>query len=279
MNYSPNIRKFMSFLSLWILVLLLMIWCIFPILWLLSTSLKNEVQAFAIPPVWIFLPTLENYKRVFFEGDFMHCYMNSLIVAAMTTFISLIFGIPAAYSLNRFNFKGRKTVAFWILVTRMAPGVGVAIPFYLMLRALNLLDTRFGLSLVCLTFTVGYTIWMLRGFVQKIPKELEEAAMVDGCNKWQSFYRVVLPLLTPGISAVMIMSFIFTWNEFFYALVFTRNVAKTAPVSILGYVCSEGIRWGEIGSAGILIILPVFVFSLMVGKYLVSGLTMGAIKE
>jgi multiple sugar transport system permease protein len=262
-----------------ILMFLVCIFCVFPILWLLTTSLKNEIDAFSIPPKLIWSPTLKFYIKVFKNSFFMKAYTNSMIVAVGSTILALVLGIPASYALTRFNFKGRSLLAFWILITRMAPAPAMVIPFFIIMLKLKLIDTYLGLMLVYLTFTLGYVIWMMRGFFQSMPVEIEEAAVIDGCSRFQVFLKVVLPLTKPGIAAVSIFSFIFCWNEFLYALILTRMRVKTSTVAILGYITSDGVRWSELSAASILIIIPVLVLSMLVQRYIISGLTMGAIKE
>ena len=154
----------------------------------------------------------------------------------------------------------------------------MVVAFFMMLWKTGLLDTYVGIIAVYMTMNVGYVIWMMRGFIHAIPEECEEAAIVDGCNRFKAFYHVVLPLSGPGISAVAIMTFIFSWNEFLYALILTRSKVKTAPIAVLSYVSSEGIRWGEMAAAAILIVLPVLILSLVIQKHIISGLTMGAVK-
>jgi len=241
-------------------------------------SIKNEIDAFCIPPKLLWTPIIRHYIKVFNNSYFMKAYLNSIIIATSTTLLALILGIPASYTLTRFNFKGKSTLAFWMLVTRMAPAPAMIIPFFIILLRLKLIDTYFGLIMTYLTFTLGYVIWMMRGFFQSIPEEIEEAAIIDGCTKFQVFLKIGIPLAKPGVAAVSIISFIFCWNEFLYALILTRMNIKTSTVAILGYITSDGVRWSELSAASILIIIPVVTLSILVQKYIISGLTMGAIK-
>jgi ABC-type glycerol-3-phosphate transport system permease component len=184
-----------------------------------------------------------------------------------------------AYALsNRFSIKNKQGILLWILSTKMAPPVMVAIPFYMIFRVLSLRDTYLGMVLIYMIFNLSFAIWMIRGFVEGIPKELEEAARVDGATRLASLLRIVLPLTRGGLTATAILCFITTWNEFLMALVLTGSKTKTAPIAITSFISFEGIRWGEIAAAGVLVGLPVIVMGVLVRKHLISGMTMGAIK-
>jgi multiple sugar transport system permease protein len=210
---------------------------------------------------------------------FLHTYLNSFYIAVGSSVLSLILGIPAAYALTRFRFKGKKALSFWILVTRMAPASAMVVAFFMILHQLKMLDTYIGLVMVYMSFNIGYVIWMTRGFFLSVPIECEEAGIVDGCSRIGTFWFIALPLCLPGIVSVAIQIFIFSWNEFLYALILTRSSFKTAPIAVLTYVTSEGIKWGELAAAAILIVLPVLILALSIQKYIVSGLTMGAVKS
>jgi len=249
-----------------------------PILWLVSTAFKTRTDAFAMPPIWFFTPTLANFREVLGRADFIHQYVNSIIVASVTTVLALLLGVPAAYGLSRFRFPLQRAIAFWILTTRLLPAIGVLFPLYVIFNQLHLLDTYQGLIILHLSFTLVFVIWMMRGYFLQIPQELEEAAMVDGTSRLGALTRIVLPLAAPGMAAVAVFTFIASWNEFFFALIFTRNQVKTAPVALVGFMSFEGINWGPLAAAGLLVLAPVFFFAVFVLKYLVSGLSMGAVK-
>jgi multiple sugar transport system permease protein len=251
----------------------------FPVLWVFLMSLKNSVDAFAIPPKLFFQPVIENFVKVFKNNFFMDNYKNSFLLATGSTALSLIIGIPGAYAITRFRFHGRKLLSFWILVTRMAPASALVVAYFMILHRLKLIDTYIGLVIVYMSFNIGYIIWMVRGFILAVPIECEEAGTVDGCNGYGNFWYITLPICIPGIVSVGIQAFIFAWNEFLYALILTRTNWKTAPIAVLSYVTSEGIVWGELAAASILIVLPVLVLALSIQKYIVSGLTMGAVKD
>ncbi|NPV53888.1 MAG: carbohydrate ABC transporter permease [Firmicutes bacterium] len=261
----------------YVVVILSLVFFLFPVYWVLSTSLKTEVQAFSMPPVWWFKPTLENYRAVV-TGSYLRSFLNSLIVSAGSIAISLLIGTPAAYALSRFDFKRKKDLAFWILSTRMAPAVGVALPMFLFMKFFKLIDTHFSLIILYITFNLSFVIWMMRGFFEEIPKELDESGLVDGCSPFKAFTRIVMPLAAPGLVATAIFCFIFSWNEFFFALVMTRTATKTIPVAIAGYIGIYGIRWGEMSAAALIGALPIIIFASLVQKHLVRGLTLGAVK-
>ena len=249
-----------------------------PLLWLLSTSFKTRLDAFAIPPKFIFDPTLNNYSSVFGRGTFVDAYGNSFITVIATTTFSLLFGITGGYTLARLNTRTMKVLGFWVLAVRMVPPIAFALPFFLMFRELDLLNTYPGLVLVYLTITLPFTTWLLAGYFRTIPIELEEAAMIDGCTRAGALFRVILPAAKPGIATAAIFAFISSWNEFFFALVISGPDTQPASVAIQGFLSSAGVDFGELSAAAIVVLLPIFVFSLFAQRGLVSGLTHGAVK-
>ena len=258
--------------------LALLVITLFPVLWLVQLSLKVESEAFLMPPKLIFWPTLENYVALF-QGKFARSFGNSLIVAVLTTLISLLLGVPAAYALSRAGFQTDKSIALWILTTRMAPPIAFAIPFFLTYRYLGLIDTLLGLVIIYLTFNLSLVIWMMRTFFDGLPRSLEEAAEIDGASPGVAFLRITLPLAGPGLATTAIFCFLFAWNDFFFALVLTRSQAQMAPVAIVNFMNYEGWEWGKIAAGGTVVMLPVILFALLVRRYLISGLIVGAIKE
>jgi len=259
-------------------LVILLIFFLFPVYWIFVTSLKTRVQAIALPPVWIFRPILSNYIKVFSEKTFIRAFSNSLVISIAAVFLSALIGIPAAYAFSRCKFRFKSNLLFWILSTRMAPPIAVIIPFFLLFKDLRMLDSHLSLIVVYLTFNLSFLIWLMRGFFEEIPQELEEAALVDGATDLQAFARIALPLAAPGIVASVILSFLFSWNEFFFALILTRKVAQTLPVMVSGYIGFMGIEWEKMSAAAVAATLPVLIMSMLVQKYLVRGLTMGAIK-
>ena len=251
---------------------------LFPPVVLFLTSIKTELDALSFPPKWIFKPTLDNYTEIFEFSPFARYLLNSFIVASLNTGVVLVLGSFAAYSLARFRFKGADDIAFWILSVRMMPPVAAIIPIYIIMRNLRLLDTPWSLVITYLTFNLPFAVWMMRSFFREIPREIEESALVDGCSIFRSFRSIALPLVAPGLAATGILTFIFSWNEFLFALILTGSKAVTLPVGITGYMKETGINWGYMTAGGALALIPVIVFTILAQKHLVKGLTMGALK-
>jgi len=245
---------------------------------LFLTSIKTEVDALSFPPKWIFLPTLKNYAEIFRTSPLVGYAFNSLIVASLNTGASLVLGSMAAYGLARFKFRGADNIAFWILSIRMMPPVAAIIPIYAIMKSLRILDTPWCLVITYLTFNLPFVVWMMKGFFEDIPREIEESALIDGCSHFGVFRKIALPLAAPGLAATAILAFIFSWNEFLFALILTGTKAVTLPVGIIGYMKETGINWGYMTAGGILALIPVIIFTTLVQKHLVKGLTLGAMK-
>lgn len=256
------------------LVLLLVL--MFPFLWLVQLAFRPSADVFGDD--LLFQPTLASFASLL-QGNFAHSFGNSLASSSVSTVLSLVIGVPAAYVLARWDFPGRSRVALWVLVTRMAPPIAFTIPFFLAWRWLGLQDTVTGLAIVYLTFNLPIVIWLMQSFFEAVPPALEEAAYIDGCGVWQAFWRVTLPLTAPGLAATAVLCFIFAWNDFFYALILTRTEATTAPVAIVNFLQYEGWEWSRIAAAGTLVMFPVVVFTILVRKWLVRGLTAGGLKD
>jgi multiple sugar transport system permease protein len=256
--------------------LVLMVVVLFPFIWLVQMSFRPNKDIFGYD--LLFMPTLDHY-RALWTGAFSKSFVNSAITSGASTLLSLLIGVPAAYALSRGGFRSSRRIALWILATRMAPPIAFTIPFFLAYRHAGLLDTHLGLIIVYLTFNLALVIWMMQPFFDGVPRELEEAAWIDGCGVWQAFRVVTLPLAAPGLAATAVICFILSWNDFFYALVLTRTNASTAPVAIVNFIQYTGWEWGRIAAAGTLVMLPVVVFSMLVRNYLVRGLMAGGTKE
>jgi multiple sugar transport system permease protein len=254
-----------------VLVLLVL----FPFFWLIQVSLRPKEDMFGTS--LLFTPTLENYLALW-KGNFPFSFVNSMVSSTAATVLAMLLGVPAAYALSRGRFRAKGQIGLWILVTRIAPPVAFTIPLFISFRWLDLHDTRTGLVIVYLTFSLALVIWMMKPFFDAIPRELEEAAAIDGCTTWQTFRTVTLPLAGPGLAATAVICFIQSWNDFFFALILTRTQASTAPVAIVGFIQYAGWEWGRMAAAGTLVMLPVVVFSILVRKYLVRGLAAGSIK-
>ena len=266
-----------GFLHLVALLLVIGI-CIFPFYWMVTSSFKQQPAILASTPQFLFQPTLENYVRAFSKFDILKSLQNSLFVALTTVGLSLVLGAPAAYTLARFDFKGKKDIWFWLISNRMLSPIVLALPFSLIARNFRLLDTPWALILIYLTFNVPIVVWICADQFRNIPKELDEAATLEGYNSFAIFWKIALPLAGPGLAVSAIFSFIFSWNELLYALILTRSEAKTAPVVVTSFMSGYELPWGQIMATGTLVALPVIVFSMIVSRQLVRGLTAGAIK-
>ena len=259
-----------------------MVAAIAPVYWMLTISLKREVDQFANPPRWLFFPpTLEHYYDAFVTRSFVQYLVTSAVVAITSTCCALVIGTLAAYSLARFELPWRldRKLSLWILSTRMFPAIVTAVPLFLMMRDLGLLDTRLSLIIVYTGFNLPFVIWMMRGFFAEVPRDLEEAAMVDGDSRLGALWHVVLPLVAPGLAATAVFCLIVSWNEFLFALVLTQtDEAMTLPVGIAGRVTQYEFKWGVMSAAGVVAIIPILAFAIAVQRYLVRGLSLGAVK-
>jgi multiple sugar transport system permease protein len=256
--------------------MIILLLTLFPFVWLVQMSFRPNKDIFGYD--LLFVPTLDHY-RALWTGAFPRSFLNSVVVSAASTLLSLLIGVPAAYALSRGGFRSSRRIALWILATRMAPPIAFTIPFFLAYRELGLLDTQIGLILVYLTFNLALVIWMMQPFFDAVPRELEQAAWIDGCGIWQAFRMITLPLSAPGLGATAVICFILSWNDFFYALILARTQASTAPVAIVNFIQYTGWEWGRIAAAGTLVMLPVVIFTMIVRNYLIRGLTAGGTKE
>jgi multiple sugar transport system permease protein len=248
-----------------------------PVLWMAMMMVKPDTEMFARPTVWLFSPTLAHFQYVL-AGGFLWNLASSLIVATASTVLVVLIGTPAAYAFARFEMWRRDDMFLFILATRMAPPVALVIPFYLIYSKVGLLDTYLGLTLAYLTFNLSFYVWVLRSFCRDIPVDLEEAAMIEGYSRWQVLRRVTLPILRPGIVATAVLSFIFAWNEFLYAFMLGGRTVKTLPVAIPTLITSQGVKWGEMAIVGVFALLPVLAVVFTLQRYIVRGLTLGAVK-
>jgi multiple sugar transport system permease protein len=245
---------------------------------MVATSLKPSALTFAWPPALVFVPTFEFYGKLLQTTPFTQYLVNTLVVAGVTTAIAISLGSFSAYSFTRFRNAGSAFFALFYLICRMLPRVVLVIPVYLLMRQLHLLNTHLALILAYSTFALPFTIWMMIGFFKEIPIELEEAAMVDGCDRLNVLRLVVLPLAAPGLAATSIFAFLLGWNEFLFALVLGGSDSRTLPVLAAGFIADNGIAWGLVMAAGTLVLLPVIVFALVVQRHIVHGMTLGAVK-
>ena len=277
-------RKIFQRVVLYIFCALIIINVLFPIYWLITTSVKYDKDSYVFPPQIIPKEiTLKNYIDILVltkEGNLIKYFFNSIIVTISTIFLSLLFGSMAAYSLskNDLSYIIRKSILIIILVIRIFPPITTAIPYYVLLSKLRLIDSHLGLILSYVSFSLPFAIWLMIGFFQGLPSEIEDAATVDGCNYWQRFFRISLPLSLPGLAVTAIFCFIYSWNEYMLASILTSENAKTLPVVIAGFISDKYIFWGKMSSLGVIMLIPIIIFSTFAQKDIVRGLTLGAIK-
>ncbi|MEY4295548.1 MAG: hypothetical protein RLY82_1236 [Pseudomonadota bacterium] len=271
-NDAP--KRFMHYAAL----ILLAIFCVSPIIVMFATSLKLQTQIFNTGINFIFTPTLQNYRDVLNEGGFTRYLSNSLIVGVVSTLITLVLGTMAAYGLGRFRFRGRNTVAYTTLLLRTVPLAVLAVPVFMIWNEAGIINSLGGLVLLYVAVNLPFTIWLLYGFIAQVPIELEEAARIDGCGPIQVFYKVVLPLIKPGLAAASIFTFRIAWNEFILALVLTDRATRTLPVAASLYITDIGVDWGRIMALGSLIAIPPLVFTFIAARQIITGLTAGAVK-
>ncbi|MCY4461924.1 MAG: carbohydrate ABC transporter permease [Albidovulum sp.] len=259
-------------------VFLYLLFVLYPIFWIALLSAKNEVQAFADPPLFIFQPTFENYYNLFVEENFGDYLLNSIIVAISSSVICLLFGVPMAYASARVKTKNTQRILAWVLISRMAPAMTYVIPYFVVFSQLRLIDTHFGLILTYSTLNLPLVIWLMRSFFLKDSTEIYEAASMDGASAFQTFFRIALPMATPGITSTGIIAFVVAWNEFIFALVLTRRHAVTAQIGIGNLQKYEGTEWGQMAAGAIILILPAILISVFISKFFVQGQTSGSTK-
>lgn len=271
-------RRTLATVLTYVAICLVLIWVLFPVVWVVLGSLKARDLAAAVPPVWIFEPSFDNYSAAFLRRNFGILFVNSLVATLASTAVVLLLGSMAGYALARFKIVGKQNILFWILSTRMFPPIAAIIPIFLLFNDLRLIDTRQGLVLLYIAFNLPFAIWIMRGFFAEIPSELDDAAMVDGCTPWQAFTRVIMPLAAPGLAATAIFCMMFSWNEFLFALIISRAQSQTLPIGVMGFITQRGVLWGEMSAAATVIMTPMIVFTFLVQRYLIRGLTFGAVK-
>lgn len=251
-----------------------------PILWMVSTSIKDETEIITIPPIWI--PkniTFASFGRLWGEYPFLTYFKNSIIIVCGTVLISVAFSCLAGYGVTRFKFKGRNAFMSFVLISQMFPSIMLLIPFYKILSTYGLNDTLFGLVLIYASFTIPFCSWMMAGFFKTIPKELDEAGLIDGCNQWQVFSKIILPLTLPGIAATAIYSFITGWNEYMFAQILINSPEnKTVPVAIAELMGFYKILWNDMMAASLIASIPLIIMFIFMQKYFISSLTAGSVK-
>jgi multiple sugar transport system permease protein len=270
-------RKSVRLALRYLIAVLLVIVFLFPIYWLFMMSFKTPGEIFAYPPVWYPKSLrLNSYIDLFPNGD-AATVLNSVILAGASTVIAMILGTMAAYSLVRFR-TGGENLAVWIISQRMVPPIAIVFPIFLLYVFFGWVDTYQGLIILYTAFSLPYVIWMMRGYIEDIPLELEESALVDGCSRWRVLWRVVFPMARSGLFATAVFTFIFAWNDFIFALVLTRTEVITYTVQVTHYFGGQSNFWSKISAMSVLGTLPVFIAVATLQRYLVRGISMGAVK-
>ena len=257
----------------------IILYCTGPFLWQFITSLKPDSELTRIPPILPLLPTSAHYITIFSQHTFLRIILNSMIVAASTTVLALTIGSFAAFGLGKLKIKRKTLILGFILSVSMFPPIATVSPLYIIIRSLGLRDTVWALIITYTTFSLPLSIWILTNFIREIPDEIYSAARVDGCSRFQAFYRIILPLSAPGIVTTAILVFIFSWNEFLFALTFTSTPAsRTIPVGIALFPGLHEVPWGDIAAASIVVTIPLILLVFVFQKRIVEGLTSGAVK-
>jgi ABC-type glycerol-3-phosphate transport system permease component len=249
-----------------------------PILWMVSTAFKVGNDAFSATPKIFVSPTFDNFRSVFSKSQFGSALATSIFTATSSTILALLLGAGIAYPLARRRVRGQQHLAFWILSLRIVPPIVVIIPLFLLLRDVGLTGSVWSLVVIYTYMNLPLTVWLLRGFFADLPAEIEEASFVDGASRLRSFFGITLPLALPGVVATALLAFIFAWNEFLFANILTGANTRTAPVGLTEYVTPVSVEWTNIMAAGTLVVLPVWLGALAAQRYLVRGLTLGAVK-
>ena len=261
-----------------IAVAVLAVWA-FPVLWALLTSFKTERDVLAYPPKVVFAPTLANYADVLFgSATILPNLFSSFVVAGFTTVFTIIIAVPAAYALARLEFPAKRSTGFYVLATQMLPPIGLIIPYYLALQKLAALDTYSGLIVIYLTFSLPFAVWLMVSYFEDIPREMEEAALLDRAGRLRALWYVILPQVRGGIAVTTIFVFLNAWNEFLFAVVLGGNRVRTVTVAMFNFISVEQTLWAKLAAGAVLAMLPVIVLGLVAQRHIVKGLTVGAVK-
>lgn len=274
-------QDYMRILNLYLPLFLLLSFALFPYIWTILSSVKPESELFTkqihyLPQA----PTIKNYVSLFSLTNFLRYFSNSLIVALSTVVLATVISILAAYAFARFSFSMKGFLLVTVLITTMFPKVLLIIPLFRIFSFLRIMNTYIALILAHSTFAIPFAVWMLTGYLEMIPRELDEAALVDGCTKTQVLFKVILPLITPGIAATVVYIFIQSWNDYLYAVMFTSDLAtRTLPVGLKMFVGKFEVNWGWLTAGGVVTSVPIVLFFFIVQRHLIKGLTAGAVKQ
>ncbi|MDI3548800.1 MAG: multiple sugar transport system permease protein [Halanaerobiales bacterium] len=272
-------RRTFKEVMVYVIVILLAIIILFPIYWMFLTSLKTKTEVYSAPN---FVPTkfyFKNYTEPFFNGEMGGYLLNSVLISSFNALLVLALAIPATYAFSRFKVYGAKHIFFWMITNRMAPPAAFLLPMFLIFSALHLLDTHIALVLVYCGFNLPFAVWLLKGMIDNIPRELDDAALIDGCSMWGVLGRVIIPLSKPGIAVTGLLTWLFSWNHYLFAFMLTNTNARTITTGLAEYVTVMGINWGQMAAVSMVTMFPAFILVSFAQKYIVSGLTFGAVKE
>ncbi|MGZ8512542.1 MAG: carbohydrate ABC transporter permease [Candidatus Limnocylindria bacterium] len=261
-----------------VVLAVILLWTVVPLVWMVLSSIKPPEDLTSSSPVLAFKPTLEHYKALFSGGNNIGPYIrNSLIAAGVSTIIAVVLGCLAGYGLARSRFRGKDHVAFWIISQRMAPIAVVILPLFVISRSTGLLGSTLGLIVAYLTFNLPFAIWIMNAFFSELSPSLEEAALMDGATRWSAFKDIALPLVLPGIATTAILCLVFSWNDYAFAVTFSGPDSQTLPIAASQLVTQTSIDWGQLTAIGTIVVAPMILVGLIVRKWLVTGLTLGAV--
>ena len=266
-------------LLLYVALGLVLIFFLGPILWFLALALRPPETAFLNPPQFTFTPTLDAFRYTFVEpGANARQLLNSIVVAGGATLLNVPFALPAAYSLSRYRMRGKRQIMLWYIGLLMAPPVVFLIPYFIFMSRLHLIGTYLAMIIMMQTLTIPFSVWLLKGFFDDVPFELEEAAQVDGARWWQALRSITFPLALPGVIVTSMFAFVFSWNNAIFPLVLSNQATATLPIGAMSYIASAGAGWNNIAATAVIAMLPPMVIFLVLGRYIVRGLTFGAVK-
>ncbi len=281
-SMDDTLNNFLSKPVRIICLIVLIVLVIFPLYWLASNSVKTENEYLANPPVIIpTILTMANYENVFHKSGASASLVNTVVVAVTTTLMCVFFGSLAAYAIakGKLHRKVRSSFSLWFMIQKMYPAVCIAIPVYMAMLKIRLIDTRAGLAIVNTSFNLPVAIWLMIGFFQEVPDEIEQSGVIDGCNMYQRFFLLALPITKPGIVATAILTFISAWNEFLFSCILSINKSKTLSVMVAGFITDKGLEWGPMAALSMILIVPVVILVWILQKDFISGLAMGSVKE
>jgi ABC-type glycerol-3-phosphate transport system permease component len=266
-------------IALWAMAGLLLAGWAFPVIWGLLTSFKTERDVLAYPPVWLFTPTLDNYREVLFgTSSILPNLWSSVVLATSSTLLTMLIAVPAAYAIARLHYPGKKASGFYVLATQMLPPVGLIIPYYLVLQKIAMLDSYSGLTAIYLTFSLPFAVWLMVSYFEDVPFEMEEAALLDRAGRLRALWYVILPQVAGGIAVTTVFVFLNAWNEFLFAVVLGGNNVRPVTVAMFNFISVEQTQWARLAAGAMLAMAPVILIGLAAQRHIVKGLTVGAVK-